>query len=343
MIEVLSPGLFTTVQDLGRLGLGYLGVPEAGAADAFSLRVANRLVDNPDGAAALEMTGRGASLRFESDAAVALAGAMLDATLDGEPVPPYQTVTVRAGAVLECGALMRGWRGYLAIGGGGLKVEPVLGSASSDSLSGLGPPALTHGQRLETGTLSSTPGYYLRAPPSYGQPVALRVLPGPQEDWFTDEARDLIVTAAFKVLPLSDRTGVRLEGPALARARETELPSMGMVAGAVQVPPSGRPIVLLANHGATGGYPVIANVISADLSALAQLMPGAELRFSEVSRATALAALCEQEARLTRDLLAADAGLLAARALMMLAGRHASLKQAVVGDGIRRIRIRRGA
>ena len=342
MIEVLSPGLFTTVQDLGRPGLGHLGVPEAGAVDAFSLRVANRLVGNPDGAAALEMTGRGPSLRFESDAAIALAGALPDASLDGEPVPPYQTLTVRAGAVLECGALTRGWRSYLAVGGGGLRVEPVLGSASTDSLSSLGPTPVTAGQRLEIGTLSLTTSCYLRASPRYGQAVTLRVLPGPQQDWFKAEARGLIAAAAFKVLPQSDRTGVRLDGPALARSRDTELPSMGMVTGAVQVPPSGRPIVLLANHGATGGYPVIANVISADLSALAQLAPGAELHFSEVSRVAALAALREREERLQRDLITADASLLAARALMMLAGRHASLKQAVVGDGKRRIRIRRG-
>lgn len=341
MIEVLNPGLFTTVQDLGRTGYGHLGVPEAGAADAFSLRVANRLVGNPDGAAALEMTSRGAQLRFGSDAAIALTGGILDANLDGEPVPLYQTLTVKMGAVLECGAVTQGWRSYLAVGGG-LKVEPVLGSASADSLSGLGPAPLVVGQHLEIGPPSPAPGHYLRSPPSYGRPMTLRVLPGPQQDWFKAEARGLIATGAFKVLPQSDRTGVRLEGPALERGREQELPSMGMVTGAVQVPSSGRPIVLLANHGATGGYPVIANVISADLGVLAQLAPGAAVHFSEVSRAEAFAALREQEARLEKDLITADASLLAVRALMMLAGRHASLKQAVVGDGKRRIRIRRG-
>jgi allophanate hydrolase subunit 2 len=144
------------------------------------------------------------------------------------------------------------------------------------------------------------------------------------------------------VLARSDRTGVRLEGPALPATLEGELPSQGVVDGALQVPPSGQPIALLANHGATGGYPVIAVVISADLGVLAQLAPGTEVRFLEVSRSEALRCLHEQERRLERDIVGADAGLLAARALMLLAERHASLKQAVVSDGERRIRIRRG-
>lgn len=342
MIEVLRPGLLTTLQDLGRHGYGHLGVPEAGAADGFSLRIANRLAGNRDGAAALEMTGEGASLRFEAAARVALAGGELEAKLDGIPVPLYQTLDVKAGAVLECGRITQGWRTYLAVAGG-IETPKVLGSASSDTLAGLGPAPLETGQRLSTGAPESRlEGAYLRAPPRYPRSTTLRVLAGPEQDWFSPDALRRFATSVFKVLPRSDRTGARLQGPGLALSRAAELPSMGMTAGAVQVPPSGQPIALLTNHGATGGYPVIANVISADLGALAQLAPGAELRFSEVDRDTALALLRDRERRLEQDILGADAGLLAARALLVLAGIHTTLKHAAIVDRERRIRIRRG-
>lgn len=341
MISVIEPGLFTTVQDLGREGLGHLGVPKAGAADVFSLRAANRLVGNHDGSAGVELTGRGGLLRFEAAAHVALAGGAIEASLDGRPFPPYQTIDVPAGGELTLGPIHGGWRTYLAVGGG-LKLPPVLGSMSTDTLSGLGPMPLTAGMRLPVGAQAGEPAFYMRNPPVYGDEARLRILAGPQQDWFTGEATAALLQGAYRVLAQSDRTGLRLEGPALPRRNDAELPSQGMVAGALQVPGDGRPIALLANHGATGGYPVIANVISADLGALAQLPPGARLRFELVSRAEALAALRAQEERLERDIVSADAGLLAARALMTLANRHASLQQAAVSDGKRRIRIRRG-
>jgi len=341
VIEVLKPGRLSTIQDLGRPGFGHLGVPEAGAVDPYSLRLANRLVGNPDSAAALEMTGEGASLRFTSPSHIALTGGELEASLNGQPVPMHQTLAVPAAAVLECGAITHGWRSYLAVAGG-IAAVPVLGSLSTDTLSGLGPAVLAAGRRLETGASSGVPAFYLRSPPRYEQSVTLRVMAGPQQDWFNREARHAFAASVYRLLPQSDRSGVRLEGLGLPRRHDVELPSMGITAGAVQVPPSGQPIVLLANHGASGGYPVIAHVVSADLGVLAQLVPGAELRFTEVKREAALWLLHEQEKRLESDLESADESLLAARALMMLAGRHVSLQQAVVGDGKRRIRIRRG-
>lgn len=341
MISVIEPGLFTTVQDLGREGLGHLGVPKAGAADAFSLRVANRLAGNHDAAAALEMTGKGPMLRFESAGFIALAGAAVEASLDGQPLPPYQTVSVPAGAELTLGPIHDGWRTYLAIGGG-LKLPQVLGSVSCDTLSGLGSMPLAPGMRLPVGAQAGEPAFYMRSPPEYGSEARLRILAGPQQDWFTGEATAALLQGEYRVLAQSDRTGLRLEGPALLRRNQAELPSQGMVAGALQVPGDGQLIALLPNHGATGGYPVIANVISADLGVLGQLSPGARLRFELVSRAEALAALRAQEERLERDIVGADASLLAARALMTLANRHASLQQASVSDGKRRIRIRRG-
>lgn len=342
MIRVLDPGFFTTVQDLGRLRFGHLGVPTAGAADAFSLRVANRLVGNPDGAAALEMTAQGVSLSFDAPTRIALAGAELEASLDGQPLPLHQTITVAAGAQLRTGRIHGGYRCYLAVAGG-FKLPPVLGSVSSDTLSGLGPAPLSVDATLAVGEPSGPPpGFYLRAPSRFGASASLRILAGPQQDWFTPPARRQLLESEYRVQAQSDRTGVRLAGAALERARKDELPSMGMVAGAIQVPGSGQPIALLANHGSTGGYPVIANVISADLPLLAQLAPGSALRFTPVDRVQALAALQAGEERLARDIVPADAMLLAARALMALAGAHANLKQAAVTDGGRHIRIRRG-
>lgn len=342
MIRVLDPGFFTTLQDLGRQGLGHLGVPAAGAADAFSLRVANRLVGNADGAAALEMTSEGASLRFDAPACIAFAGAELEASLDGQPLPMHQSIQVLAGGELRAGRVQAGYRSYLAVAGG-FMASKVLGSASCDTFAGLGPAPLTADAVLTVGErLGPAPGFYMRAPRRFGTEALLRVLAGPQEEWFTPAARRQLLEGGYRVETRSDRTGLRLAGPKLERSRLDELHSMGMVAGAIQVPGSGQPIALLANHGSTGGYPVIANVISADLPQLAQLAPGAMLRFTPVDRTQALEALREEEARLARDIIPADAGLLAARALMTLAGAHASLRQAAVSDGVRRIRIKRG-
>lgn len=341
MIEVLTAGLFTTIQDGGRHGFGHLGVSAAGAVDPFNMRVANRLVGNPDGCATLEMTGAGATLRFEADAHIALAGGMLEAQLDGQPVALYQTLTAKAGMVLSCGRILSGLRCYLGVAGG-IDVPEVLGSRSTDTLSGLGPEPVAVGARLPVGVSGvGEVGAYLRSPPQYAASVRLRILPGPHQDWFTPAALHALREGAFGISPQSDRAGVRLEGAPLERVRAGELPSMGMTTGAIQVPSSGQPIILLGNHGATGGYPVIANVIAADLHLLAQLPPGGQVRFDEVSAAEALDALVLQQARLQQDIVTADASLLAARALMTLAAGHMSLRQAAVTEGKRRIRIRK--
>lgn len=338
MITVLETGLQASVQDLGRCGHAHLGVPVAGAADAFSLRLANRLAGNPEGAAALELAGGGARLRFDAAARIALAGGTAEVTLDGQPVAMHQTLAVPPGAVLELGHMQSGWRCYLAVAGG-ITVTPVLGSASTDTLAGLGPAPLERGMQLVSGPAPEPSGSYLRAPAVYPQQARLRVLAGPHEDWFTGAARQAFVSGEYAVSSRSDRTGLRLEGAALERAKPGELASMGMVTGAVQVPGGGQPIVLLANHGATGGYPVLAVVIAADLGALGQLAPGGRVRFVPVSRAEAIGALHAQEQRLQQDIISADDGLLAARALMLLAGGHQSLRKASLKDGRRHIRI----
>jgi len=302
MIRVLSPGLLTTVQDLGRPGFGAFGVPSGGAADAHALRLGNLLLGNDEGAAALEATLAGPALLFEEESLVVLAGAPFAARLDGEAVVPWSAVEVPAGGRLDVGRATSGARACVCIRGG-IDVAPVLGSRSTDVATGFGGfsgRALAAGDLLEVGCPT--------APPRGGRVDAvharwtgprrlLRVTPGPQEEWFTPEAVAAFLARPFRVSASSSRTGVRLEGEPLA-APLRSLVTEGVVAGAVQVPPGGLPIVLLVEHPSTGGYPKIANVISADLSALAQLRPGDEVRFSPVSFAEAHRLLVEREARL---------------------------------------------
>jgi biotin-dependent carboxylase-like uncharacterized protein len=246
--------------------------PGPGAADAWSLRLANRLVGNREDAAGIEMTLGLARLRFRGGRWVALTGAPAEGRM-GVPfwVPP--------GGELRLGVPAWGLRTYLAVRGG-VAVEPVLGSRSTDSLSGLGPEPLRAGTLLPVGDLVEGPiGVDLAPPPGPG-PALLRVLPGPRDDWFTPGATAVLCAGPYRVSQDSNRVGVRLNGAGLTRAKEGELPSEGMVVGAVQVPPSGQPIVFLADHPPTGGYPVIGVVRSADLPVAAQLRPGDEVRFT---------------------------------------------------------------
>ena len=279
MIVVERPGPLTTVQDLGRPGLAHLGVGRSGAADRASLRLANRLVGNEEGAAGLEVTLGGLVVRFEAGATIALAGADCPISVAGRPDGRFAPLAVPAGATVVLGTAQRGIRTYLAVRGG-LDVAPVLGSRSSDLLSGLGPAPLASGDRLPIGTALATWSLADVAPVAVPQPEpVLRVRAGPRDDWFAPAALDLLVAEAFVVGAASDRVGLRLTGPVLARSRTEELPSEGMVEGALQVPPDGQPVLFLADHPVTGGYPVIAVVDPKDIPVAAQARPGDSLRF----------------------------------------------------------------
>jgi len=290
-VEVIRPGPLATVQDLGRPGYAHLGVPRAGAADQASLRLANRLAGNPDGAAALELTLGRAVLRFAAAARVAVTGAPAAVTVTGpdgadRAAEPGVALTVPAGGLLRVGAPGVGLRSYVAVRGG-IDVAAALGSRSADVRSGLGPAPLRPGDLLPVGPPPAGPPPAAPRPgpaglPGPGQPAELRVIPGPRDDWFAPGALALLCGETYVVSPASDRTGLRLDGPALPRARGDELPSEGVVTGALQVPPGGRPILLLADHPVTGGYPVIAVVASADIGLAAQLRPGSKIKFVRV-------------------------------------------------------------
>ncbi|MFI9830285.1 biotin-dependent carboxyltransferase family protein [Streptomyces sp. NPDC051913] len=281
---VVRAGALTTVQDLGRPGHAHLGVPRSGALDGPTAALVNRLVGNPPEAAVLETTLNGCSVRPRSAVTVAIGGAPCAVRVDGRPAAWGAPVHVPAGALLDVGTARGGVRGYVAVSGG-IAVEPVLGSRSTDLLSGLGPAPLTDGAVLPLGTPSALPARVDVAPqPAPPAELVLRVTLGPRDDWFTPEAVRAFTSRAYRVSPASNRIGLRTEGPALERARPGELPSEGMVLGAVQVPPDGRPVVFLADHPTTGGYPVIAVVRTADLPAAGQAVPGTPVRFLAVRR-----------------------------------------------------------
>ena len=285
-LEVLEPGLMTTVQDSGRRGCAHLGVPTAGAADPRSLTLVNLLLGNPPGSAALECTASGPTLRVEGDghlAVVGVAPGSAEVAVDGHPVPDCTVLPVTDGQVVCVGRVRRGLRAYLGVTGG-LTTPVLFGSRSSDSLTGLGPGPLRVGDRLGRGT-GGRPRGRLVPPavyPSDGT-VTLRVLPGPHGSPAAG-----LTTTRWRVGPDIDRIGVRLE-PAGRSRLDAGGPraSLPMVTGAVQVPPDGRPIILLPDHATVGGYPVVACVVAADLALLGQLAPGDPVAFVEVDRSTA--------------------------------------------------------
>jgi biotin-dependent carboxylase-like uncharacterized protein len=276
-LTVLRPGPLATVQDLGRPGYADVGVGPSGAADPVSHRRANRLVGNPDGAATVEATLGGLRVRAGRTLWVALTGAPAPADVDGRAVPLDAPLALPAGAVLTLGTPPAGLRTYLAVRGG-VDVPPVLGSRSTDVLAGLGPAPLAAGDRLPIGTCAADwPAVDVAPVRPLPATTCLRLFPGPRRDWLSAGSVATLAAARWTVSAESNRVGVRLDGPALTRAVTGELAPEGLVRGAVQVPPSGQPIVFLADHPVTGGYPVVAVVARADLPLLAQTRPGQEI------------------------------------------------------------------
>ncbi|WP_394553019.1 biotin-dependent carboxyltransferase family protein [Agromyces sp. MMS24-JH15] len=280
-LEVLAAGALALVEDLGRPGFAHLGVARSGALDRGALALANRLVGNPDGAAALELTGGGFRARFASERWFAVAGAWGPVRLDGHRIAPYAAARASAGSEIEVGMPERGIRSYLAVRGG-IDVPEVLGSRSRDTLAGLGPAPVAAGDVLALGAEPKASVPVLDAEAAFPPPtgtVTLGLLPGPRGDWFTDASRAALFDREWRCSADADRVGARLDGVPLERRVRGELPSEGTVPGSVQVPPSGLPTILLADRPVTGGYPVIAVVSAASLDRVAQLRPGQSVRF----------------------------------------------------------------
>ena len=319
-LRVESPGLLSTLQALGRAGYQHLGVGPGGALDEVSHRLANLLVGNPPGAPTLEITLVGPRLRFEQDSLMALGGADLSATLDGQPLPLWRPVLVRTGTCLAFGKPRLGARSYLAVEGG-FEAPSLLGSASTHLGAGFGGfqgRALRAGDRLRFGPAPSISYPRLRqrfaqergpclAPDwfapwfrelDFGRPALLGLVPGPQGTDLTPASRTALLEGEFPVSPDSNRMGIRLQGPALALERPREMISSGVATGTLQLPPDGHPILLLADRQTTGGYPRLGEVATVDLPKAAQLRPGESLRFASLSLEEAQARLRQRETRL---------------------------------------------
>jgi biotin-dependent carboxylase-like uncharacterized protein len=273
-LTVVEPGALTTVQDDGRIGLARLGIGRSGACDRTSFHLGNRLVGNEPAAAALEVTYGGLQLRAERDVVLALTGARCPG------VPHNAVLALSAGSTLRLRAPVAGLRTYVAVRGG-VVVPEVLGSRSTDIMADLGPAVLAAGDELPVGPAPSTFPVVDIAPvaePGGGE-LVVRVVPGPRDTWLTEDAWAQLLHEGYEVTSESNRVGIRLEGPALRRSTDDELPSEGMARGALQVPPSGKPVLFLADHPVTGGYPVAAYVHDVDVDRCAQLCPGERLFF----------------------------------------------------------------
>lgn len=318
MIEVLDAGLLTSLQDAGRPGYAQWGIGRAGAADRPALALANALVGNRPDACALEFTLRGPRLRLHRAARIAVTGAPLPrATCNGAPLAMWRMQVCPAGSVLEFGPMAVGCRSYLAIGGG-VDVEPWLGSGSVDLNAGAG---VWHGRALRAGEAvplgadepgaGQAPRWSLDPRPWFEVSSRLPLLPASHTDRLDDASREALAGAAFQLRADSNRVGARLQGPTLRLRAPLELVSEGVIAGVMQLPPDGQPIVLLNEHPVTGGYPRIAQLAAVDLPRLAQRRPGDMLRFAWTTLDEARQAHARQQQRLDR-LLASIARRLAA-------------------------------
>lgn len=299
-LTVVKPGMLTTVQDLGRRGLQGQGVPVSGPMDAYSHRLANQLLGNDPAAAALEITLMGPELLADGEMTCAACGADISITVDEKPAPMNEPFRVRPGARLRWGTRIRGTRMTLAVRGG-VDVAPVLGSRATHLASRMGPfggRSLRAGDVLPIGAADggrSLAGHPLEMPEGGAR---LRVVPGAHRGRFTDDAWGLLVRARYTVSPQSNRMGYRLDGAVLSHAGSADILSEAMPNGAIQVPASGQPILLLVERATTGGYATIANVITADLPIAGQLAPGEWIEFDAVTRDDAIAALRRREAAL---------------------------------------------
>jgi biotin-dependent carboxylase-like uncharacterized protein len=284
-LEVLAPGPFTSVQDRGRLGRAAWGVGRSGAADRAAAALANRLVANPVEAAVLEATMGGLSVRAGAALTVALTGADPAARLDGRPVTVGAPLALAEGAVLTLTVPLTGLRTYLAVRGG-IDVVPVLGSRSYDVLAALGPPPVQAGDVLDVGpdpkrwpSVDVVPPRLTGLASGAGQDrVTLAGSAGPHVDALALGGTEQLDGTWWTVRPDSDRSGLRVDGPPLPRSDQDEWPVEGLVRGAIQLPPSGRPVVLLADHPVTGGYPAIGALDETSCDRAAQLRPGDAVR-----------------------------------------------------------------
>jgi antagonist of KipI len=303
ILEILSPGIFTSIQDLGRYGYGRYGVAPSGALDSYALRIANLLVGNRPDQAGLEAMLLGPAIRALADIVVAVTGGNLQPRRNKQPIEMWRSHFLKKDDILSFDSPLSGFRAYVAVGGG-ISVPPVMGSRSTNLSSGFGG---LQGRTLEKNDILSSENCFQHVKtdrrafnaawiPDYLNNWSLRVIWGPQDDHFPAESRDSFLGASYKMSSDSDRTGIRLQGPVIRQKpdMQTSIISEGVISGSVQIPGDGKPIIILGET-VTGGYRKIATVISADLPLLGQIKPGDAVRFKAVSLAEAQCALAAVE------------------------------------------------
>ncbi|SMD06865.1 biotin-dependent carboxyltransferase family protein [Lentzea albidocapillata] len=278
-VTIIRTGPQALVEDLGRPGNAHLGVPPSGALDQDSLKLANRLVGNPENTAGLELLLGGLALKANASCTVAVTGPPTEVRIDGRLTDSHHPVHLKQDEVLEIGTPQTGLRNYLALSGG-IEVDEELGSRSTDLLSGIGPEPLRANDVLHLGTPNPPEGADVVPPHHALQTLVIPIRLGPRDDWF-DDAETQLRQGSWTVSDRSNRVGARLNGTKLNR-RDGEIPSEGMITGAVQVPPDGQPVVFLNDHPTTGGYPVIGVVDNDYLRFLGQARPGTEVRFRPI-------------------------------------------------------------
>ncbi|MBE7062397.1 MAG: biotin-dependent carboxyltransferase family protein [Clostridia bacterium] len=302
-MTVLSPGPLSTVQDEGRFGFMSTGFSPGGAMDTYSMRIANILVGNAPGDGVIEMTMLGMSVSFSCTAVIALTGADMEPAINGTPVAMYTAAEVHAGDILSMKMARSGMRSYLAVAGG-FDLPYAMGSMSTNLKCGLGG---FSGRKLQSGdeiplrqsfSLAHLGNRKTEPENVYPDGIGIRVILGPQEDYFTDKGIETFLNTTYTVSEKSDRMGVRLDGDSIENKNGVDILSDGIATGAVQIPASGTPIIMMADRQTTGGYAKIANVISADLPKMAQARPGTRIRFTAVTEKEAVRLKKQQEQKL---------------------------------------------
>jgi antagonist of KipI len=297
-LEILKAGLQTSVQDLGRFGSAHLGISASGASDNLAMRIGNLMVGNPENTTAIEMTLTGDTVLFHSDAFIALAGSIFKIDLDEKPFPFWSGTYIQAGQVLTIGSTLSGARCYLCVRGG-LQVKNIINSTSThltSEMGGLNGSILKKGDQIAFGNLSHViqPVKNMENYP-FTNTATIRATKGLQWDWFDNQNRKLFFEKGYQVSTLSNRMGLRLSGQSIFSSKGSEIITEGMPLGAIQIPGDGQPILSFVEHQTTGGYPKLANVISADLYKVGQLKPGDQFKFQLIDFPEAEKARLKQE------------------------------------------------
>jgi len=302
--KVIKPGMLSTIQDLGRFGYQKSGIIVGGAMDKLALRIGNLLLGNSENEAGLEITLIGPALLFDKEQLIVLTGADLSPSIDGRPVIMWRPTQVAKGAVLSFGKPIKGCRTYLSVAGG-FKISPDLGSCATYLQAGIGGwegRALKAGDHIPFKQVYKSTGKFTWSPDLKLYPKSanqvIRVIAGPEFNSFTKESIHAFFTHLFTINKENNRMGYRLDGPEIQPAEKKDMLSSAVTFGTIQVPPRGNPIILMADCQTTGGYPRIANVITADLSILAQKQTGSEIKFELVTLAEGQKCLANQELQL---------------------------------------------